>query len=208
MQRLRILFRKGEGARFLSHLDLMATFEYAARRARLPVELSEGFNPRPRMSAAAPLALGHVGEEEILEIALRHTLPLEEVQGHLQAVMPPGITIRSVQEIPPGQKSAASRLRSASYRVELPDPVPDLRSRVEHLLGQAVTEIEEQRQDRVRKRDLRPFILSLRALDFGTLHMLVRLDAEGTVRPEQVLQLLSIPGDGARITRERIELRP
>ena len=47
VQKLTVTFRKGEDARFLSHLDLTATLEYAVRRARLPVALSEGFSPRP-----------------------------------------------------------------------------------------------------------------------------------------------------------------
>lgn len=205
--RLKIIFRKGEGARFLSHLDLMATLEYAMRRARLPVELSEGFNPRPRMSIAAPLPLGYVGEAEILEIALREPLPAAEVGDRLQAALPPGITIHSVHEMPPSQKLSAARLRSATYRVELSDPVPDLPDRVVGLLGRDTLGVEEHRQDKVRKRDLRPLLLSLEALaENSALQMVVRLDAEGTVRPEQILGLLAIPSDGARIIREKLEV--
>jgi radical SAM-linked protein len=207
VQRLKIIFRKGEGARFLSHLDLMATLEYAARRARLPVELSEGFNPRPRMSAAAPLALGHIGESEILELALRQSLPPQEVGKRLGAALPPGISILSAEELPEGQKPSASRLRSATYRVELPHPVPNLAARVADLLSRESLQVEELRKDRVRERDLRPLILSLEPLDgeFG-LRMRVTLDAQGTVRPEQILILLGVSPEGARIVREAIEV--
>jgi radical SAM-linked protein len=207
VQRLCILFAKGDLARFLSHLDLMATFEYAARRAGLPVELSEGFNPRPRMAAAAPLALGYLGEEEILEIVLREPLPLTEVRDRLQATTPPGISILAAEEMPPGRKSAASRLQSAIYRVDLPGPVPDLAARVERLLRSARLEVEEPHRDRVRRRDLRPLLLSLTALDANALRLAVRLDGEGTIRPEQILALMSIPAGGARIVREKIALR-
>ncbi|MBV9281810.1 MAG: DUF2344 domain-containing protein [Chloroflexi bacterium] len=207
MQRLRILFVKGDQARFLSHLDLMATFEYAARRASLPVELSEGFNPRPRISAAAPLALGYLGEEEVLEIVLREPLPLAEVRARLESATPPGISILAAEEMPPGRKSAASRLHSATYRVDLPEPIPDLADRIERLLTSARLEVEEPHRDRVRRRDLRPLLLSLTALDATTLRLAVRLDGEGTIRPEQLLTLMSIPAGGARIVREKIALR-
>ena len=207
MQRLRVLFRKGEEARFLSHLDLMATLEYALRRAGLPVVLSEGFNPRPRLSLAAPLALGYTGEEEILEIALRDPLDLDEVQQRLGAVLPPGIAIRSVREIMGREKPAASRLASATYQVDLRQPVPDLERRIADLLRRPTLPVEEQRQDRIRKRDLRPLIFELVPAGSSVLRLRVRLDAEGTIRPEQILDLLSIPRGGVRITRERIELR-
>jgi len=185
----------------------MATFEYAVRRARLPIELSEGFNPRPRMSVAAPLALGHIGEAEILEMTLRETVPTETVRQRFQGSVPPGIAIHSVEEIVGAQKPAASRLHSASYRVELSAPIADLRKRVETALALSTIELEEIRQDRVRTRNIRPLILSLRASGWHELAMVVRLDSEGTVRPEQVLQALSIPVEGARVFRERIELK-
>jgi radical SAM-linked protein len=206
--RLRITFRKGQEARFLSHLDLMATLEYSVRRAQLPVELSEGFNPRPRMSIAAPLPLGYEGEREILELGLREALDLTEIQRRIQTAVPPGITILKVEEAEPGKKSAASRLRGAIYRVALPGPVPHLEERVEQLLGSSSLTIQEEREEGTRTRDLRPLLVSMRAADESTLELEVQFDESGTVRPEQILRLLEIPSDGARITRERLLLAP
>jgi radical SAM-linked protein len=185
----------------------MATLEYAVRRARLPIVLSEGFNPRPRMSVAAPLALGYIGEAEILEMTLREPVRTATVRERLQRSVPPGITIHSVEEILPGQKPAASRLHSAGYRVELCAPTADLQTRVENTLALSAIELQEIRQERVRTRDLRPLILSLRAVGLNGLEMVVRLDSEGTVRPEQVLQALAISAEGARIIRARIDLK-
>jgi radical SAM-linked protein len=110
MQKLTVTFRKGEGARFLSHLDLTATLEYAVRRARLPVSLSEGFNPRPRLSVAASLEMGYVGEAEILEITLRESVDLAAAGERLGAALPAGIEIIAVEQAELGAKTAASRL--------------------------------------------------------------------------------------------------
>lgn len=206
MYRLRMTFRKDSAARFLSHLDLMATLEYALRRARLPLALSEGFNPRPRLSLAAPLALGHIGEAEILEIVLSEPVPPGDVMQRLQAVLPPGITILSAAEIPGGEKTAAARLRGAHYRIELPSPVPGLGERVDGLMRRTVVEVEEQRDGRARVRDVRPLIAELEAARSDLLRLHVQMQAEGAVRPEQVLDLLNVSRDGARITRERIDL--
>jgi radical SAM-linked protein len=206
-QRLAITFRKSGTVRFLSHLDLLATLEFAVRRARLPVALAEGFNPRPRMSLAAPLPLGHSGERELLEITLKKEVELPHVRRRLAAALPEGIEILEVQELPPGLKSAASRVESVSYRIDLTDQVDDLETRVAGLLGRPAIEIQEERDGTVRARDVRPLILELRARGDRELAAILRLGEEGTVRPEQVLSLLEIPTDGAAFTRESVNLR-
>ena len=58
MLRLRIKFSRGEQLKFLSHLDLMRLWERALRRAGINPAYSEGFSPHPRISLAAPLAVG------------------------------------------------------------------------------------------------------------------------------------------------------
>jgi len=199
------MFRKGEEARYLSHLDLMSTLEFSLRRARLPLELSEGFNPRPRMSLVAPLPLGYVGEREILELSLSEHFDLAEIASRLSATVPTGITIGDVIEVAPEGKSAASRLRSATYYVELAKPVGDLRARIYELLDRYSLEIEEERDGTLRKRDLRPAILDLKAVSARAFVLVAGYDG-GTVRPEQILGLMGIDADGARITRQSIEV--
>lgn len=207
MTRYSVLFRKSEGARYLSHLDLIATLEYAVRRARLPVELSEGYNPRPRLSVASPIALGYVGEREILEMALREELAPGEIQRRLQAAVPPGLAILSVEPIPAGVKPAASRLRAAIYRVHLSGQPPDIGERISAVLSRETLPVNEMRDGKVRTRDLRPMLISIRAEGDGSvLRLEVRLDGSGTVRPEQILELLTIPADDVTVVRERIEL--
>lgn len=206
-QRLHVFFRKGEGTRFLSHLDLQSTLEFSMRRARLPLEFSEGFSPRPKMSLVSPLPLGYTGEREILEITLHESLPPGEVLSRLQAAVPEGIAIREVVEVPVEGKSAASKLLSASYEVELPEPVPDLPGRLQSLLDRTTIEVEEERDRTVRRRNIRPSILDLHA-DGDQRFLLTAAYDGGTVRPEQILDLLGLPRDGARITRTGIIIAP
>lgn len=205
--RVQVIFRKGEGARFLSHLDLMATLEYAVRRAELPVELSEGFNPHPRIGVAAPLALGYVGEREILEIVLKEEVPPERVGEALQCSLPPGLTILAVRCMAEREKQSASCLRSGAYRVDFPMPVPELAARVARLLSSPSLEIQEDRKGKVRRRDVRSLVLDLQpSEDNRRLTLISRLDHDGSVRPEHILDLLHISQEGISITRERIDL--
>ena len=208
MQKLTVIFRKGEAARFLSHLDLTAMLEYAVRRAGLPVALSEGFSPRPRLSVAASLALGYTGDAEILEIVLRERVEPPTAADRLAAVLPLGIEIVEIREAPAGQKSAASRLASAIYRIDLRDPINDLGERTTALLERPRLDSAETRDGRRRERDLRPMLLALDALGTLAMRLEVRMDGEGSARPEHFLGFMDIPSNGVRITRERIVLAP
>lgn len=202
-QRLQIIFRKGEGSRFLSHLDLQSTLEFSMRRAHLPLDFTEGFSPRPKMSLVSPLPLGYTGEREILEITLSEALSPHDVRNRLQAVVPGGITIRDVVEVPTEGKSAASKLLSAAYEVRLTEPVPDLADRLASLLDRPLIEVEEERDRHTRRRDIRPAILSLDAAGDRCFNLVASYDG-GTVRPEQILDLLGISRDTARIARTEI----
>ena len=203
--RLQVRFAKHEDARFLSHLDLLAALEFAVRRARLPVELSAGFNPRPKVTLAAALPLGYIGRAEILEIVLREEVPVPEVVRRLQDTLPNGVEITDAQEIAPG-KSLGSRLRSAHYTVHLPASVPDLTDRIDRLLSADIAEVEEHRQEGPRRRNVRPLLEGLEAVDPAQVRIVVDLSGRASVRPEQVLQLMSIPTDGIRIVRESVEI--
>jgi radical SAM-linked protein len=70
MQRLRVKFSRGDEIKFISNLDLMRLWQRALRRAGMPLAYSEGFNPHPRISLAAPLPLGVTGEAELMDIVL------------------------------------------------------------------------------------------------------------------------------------------
>jgi hypothetical protein len=51
-------------------------------------------------------------------------------------------------------------------------------------------------------------ILALEPLSGRALRVKVRMDGEGSVRPEQLLALMDVPTQGIRIIRERIVLAP
>jgi hypothetical protein len=88
----------------------------------------------------------------------------------------------------------------------LPDAAEDLQERVAALLDRSSLEVEEERDGTRRRRNLRPLIKTLLAPDNRSLLLDVRLDSDGTARPEQILDLLEIPRDGVKIARERIDI--
>jgi len=90
----RLLFEKEGRARYISHLDLMRTFQRAFLRAGIDIRHTEGFNPHAFVSIALPLSVGYSSECEILEFGLLGPVSKEEVPERLNAVLPEGVFVR------------------------------------------------------------------------------------------------------------------
>lgn len=91
--RMNFAFSKKASMRFISHLDLMRLFMRALRRADIPVKISQGFHPHPKLSLARALKLGVESENEEASVSLQRLITPPEFVRRLQAQMPPGITI-------------------------------------------------------------------------------------------------------------------
>ena len=89
----RISFSKTGRARYISHLDLMRTFQRAFLRAGVPIRHTEGFNPHAYVSIPLPLSVGYSSECEIMEFGLMGEVPLSEVPWRLTRTLPEGITV-------------------------------------------------------------------------------------------------------------------
>ena len=94
----RLIFSKTGRARYISHLDLMRTFQRAFQRADLTIKHTEGFNPHPFISILLPLSLGFSSQCEVLEFQLLGDTPHGDVPGRLNAVLPEGITVERCYE--------------------------------------------------------------------------------------------------------------
>lgn len=89
----RLLFSKSGRACYISHLDLMRTFQRAFLRAEVPIKNTEGFNPHAFVSIALPLSVGYSSDCELLDFVLLDGVTKEEIPARLNAVLPEGITI-------------------------------------------------------------------------------------------------------------------
>lgn len=119
MYRLRIEFRKTGDLRFLSHLDLIRAFERGLRRAALPLSLSEGFSPRPKISFGPPLPVGVSSESEYVDAMLDEHISLEDVAARLNIAFPSDLSYCEVRYVPLDAPSLMSLITLASYRIVL-----------------------------------------------------------------------------------------
>ncbi len=93
MPKDRLLFVKEGRARYISHLDLMRTFQRAFVRADIPIKHTEGFNPHPFISIALPLSLGFSSRCELLEFGLFEGTDHAAVPARLNAALPEGVRV-------------------------------------------------------------------------------------------------------------------
>ena len=93
----RLAFCKADTAKFISHLDLMRTFQRSFLRAGIDIKHTEGFNPHAFVSIPLPLSVGFSSSCEVLECQVLNT-PLEEVPTRMNAALPAGITVTRCYE--------------------------------------------------------------------------------------------------------------
>ena len=97
MYKLNFIFAKQGAMKYIGHLDLMRLFTRAMRRADLPLKMSEGFSPHPKLSFKRALKLGLESESEEGSIVLRFPINVDEFRNKLQKQLPEGITIKNVE---------------------------------------------------------------------------------------------------------------
>ncbi|HZC39643.1 MAG TPA: TIGR03936 family radical SAM-associated protein [Streptosporangiaceae bacterium] len=196
-QRLFVRYAKRNRMRFASHRDIARAVERGVRRAGLPIALSAGFTPHPRISYAGAAPTGTASEAEYLELSLTEPCPAAEVQARLDAALPDGIDVIEVTE-----RSAARddlQLEASYWQAVLPGVRPDqAAAAVAAFLAVGSAEVERLTSKGVRRMDARAPVASMTAgPDAGSapgagnsvLHMVVRHGVPA-VRPDDVLAAL------------------
>lgn len=206
-QRLRLTFAKTETVKYIGHLDLMLAWERSLRRARLPLSYSQGFNPRPKMQAAASLPLGSTGTAELLDIVLDEPVDIPATQSQIIAALPVGIQLHAIEELPLKSSTMQQLVRQAEYRVTIETDISAevLEQRIATLLAQ--TEIWQTRTRRKKEErfNLRPLVYELKLLtiEAGDAIFLMNLATgqHGNLRPESVLEALDLADNWFSIER-------
>ncbi len=204
-QRVRIRFCKQGDLRWIGHRDLVRCLERIFRRAALPLGMSQGFHPKPRMTFPSALAVGIEGADEVMELELAEARTGEEVLSRLAAHTVPGLAVKSVDVLPQGSRKA--RLQSVRYRVPVPPEFREgLAEKIDRLMAAPSHPIR--RPNRPEPIDLRPPLEEL-TLQEGRLEMRLRIGPRESVRPREVLSALGLQElefHGVHLTRSSVEI--
>jgi radical SAM-linked protein len=212
IQRLRIRFSRGEAVKYISHLDLMRLWQRALLRAGISLAYSEGFNPHPKMSLAAPLAVGVTSEAELMDIMLVQPVSPHNFTAALGQQLPEGINISQVQPVALTLPSLPAQVRFAEYEVDVATEkkVKEVEAMIRSLLALDKLPWEHQRDTGPKRYDLRALVDDIWLVEcretICTIGMRLRCDSTGSGRPEQVASALGFDGPPCSMHRTRLIL--
>ncbi|MCL2547935.1 MAG: TIGR03936 family radical SAM-associated protein [Symbiobacteriaceae bacterium] len=98
----------------------MRVWEKAFRRSGVSVALSNGYNPRPKLSSALPLAVGIASRGEYLEAELIDDLEPQVIESALLAALPRGMSILSMHILPYKSPAIAALVQLSRFSLQLP----------------------------------------------------------------------------------------
>ena len=163
-QRIRLHFAKTENLRFIGHRDLLRTMDRLFRRAQLPLAMSQGFHPKPKVSYLSALPLGYSGRDEIMEIVLDEELDGNQLLEKLNATSVDGLEFTAVEIL--GDTSVKGKAVSFEYEMAVPEQYrPSVREKIDSLLASPSVNAVKPNGKTV---DVRPAVLSLALTDSST----------------------------------------
>jgi radical SAM-linked protein len=208
--KLRLRFAKSGTLRLVSHHDMMRCLDRLARRAGIPLAMSQGFTPRPKIVFALALGLGIEGRNEVVDVELSEPCEPADILRRLVKASPPGLLWLSAAPLPAG--TPAPRPIAAEYSLIVPaDRLARARADLSALLASRSCYITRRRPDRNREYtlDLRPFLLDAELTDEGLLRMRLQVCPDGSARPEEMLEglrLRDLLEQGSVLVRNNMEL--
>ncbi len=195
---IRVTFRKLDGAKYISHLDLMRTMTRVLRRAQIPLWYTEGFSKHPYITFAAPLSLGFEGLNETMDFRLEGEMSTDEIVRRLNANMPRGLEV--VSAAPAEMK--AGEIAKASWRLTFDKT---LEPRFRQLFAQEEILVQKRTKKKTFKTiDLKPLILSVEwnEDENGSVNLLITLPCgENNVNPSLVAEAAGVDIAAVRVVR-------
>lgn len=221
--RFRIRFAKVGLLRWIGHRDLQRLWERLLRRVDLPLALTEGFHPKPRIAFPSALALGVEGLDEVVEIEVTREIHPTELRDRLIADEQPGLEIGEVRLVaraaadgtpdPSFPNLAKARLHSSGYEIEIPAAyAAEIHSlaEIDQRIAQARTagEIRFARKDQTVTASF-PRPLAALERQAEKLRLTIVEDAGTSLKPTEVLAAIGLGGlieHGGILRRTRVML--
>lgn len=192
--KLRVRSTKVGKVRFTSHRDAARLWERALRRAQLPVAVSEGFTPRPKISFGLALPTGAESIAEYVDIELRSDVgaddvDLTELPDRLSAALPMGFEVLVVAEREAGAGSLQEAVTSCTWELWSPLLGADDHAAACRLMEQAELVLDRERKGKRSSDDVRPMLLDLCTTPSGDRLTADLVTVGRALRPAELAEL-------------------
>lgn len=116
--RVVLCYEKLGPAAFIAHLDFQQLWWRIFRLAGFRLQYSQGYNPRPRIRFAAPLATGFQGKHELMEAFIEEGR--EDILYALNSFMPNGMKVLATTLVSDDFPKITALVNAQAFRVLLP----------------------------------------------------------------------------------------
>ena len=115
----------------------MRLWERLFRRAGVPLSMTEGFHPKPRINFPSALAVGIAGLDELLEVDFAEPITAESLREAIAPQVPPGMTIEGDRSVLPAPDRKA-QVKFVTFEMQIPaERQPALAERMAWLMEQS-----------------------------------------------------------------------
>ena len=169
----------------------MRLFIRAARRARLELTYSAGYNPRPRLALVSPRPVGVSCTGDLLILTLQEDCSCGQLCSRLAAHLPDGVSLINALEL---GSTKSPMVQAATYSLQLSGSELDgLAAKISRVLQADRLEVERpaRKDHRTRRLDIRPYIERMQSSADQLSFTLVHSDT-GSAKPAEVLALLGL----------------
>ena len=196
MFKLRVLFRKTDRLKFISHLELMKTVERAFRRLKLPLAFSKGFNPHIKMNFAMPLSVGVSSDYELLEVELTEKIDPKDFILRASETLPHGLEFIDAKytKTKDSLMSQVSRAKYAlHFRVDDVDAYKDMISKA--MDSDEVNIVKLNKKKKEVTKNIRPLVYGYEYLNIIDnevfISMIVACGSNGNLKPDDFIKAVS-----------------
>jgi radical SAM family uncharacterized protein/radical SAM-linked protein len=222
-RRYRLRYTKLGRIAYLGHLDLIRHLPRIFRRAGIELFYSSGFHPKPELSFGPALGLGIPSLGELLDVTLVDAPDPRELMSRLNEVTLDGIQFLGATALGDDDRALGRVLACASYAALLPPPAALVSTAlVTWSEGTPLSVVRGAERGKIgRTVDVRRGVTAVVAADemvaaalgrhFGwpaerVITFGVRVSAEGSARPAEVVEALVGAEPAARAELVRLEL--
>lgn len=187
----RAAYRKGAAVRFLGHRDMVNAILRALHASEVPLALSEGYHPHPKVGFGPPLPMGATGAHEFFDMVLAR--PWTADLARVNRFLPEGLEVFEARKLSAKPVALSADMAAARYAVGLPESLAarDAQAAVGALLARDSIVIELERKGKLQQREIRPLVLELAYLDEpGVLTALLSARQTQTLSPRELLREL------------------
>lgn len=117
MAKYRIQYSKIDGAAFLGSIETLDAIRRACRAAGLPLNYSQGFHPRAKISAGPALPVGVESEAEFIDVELNSRMSVAEIVSNINKNLPDGMRVLDVAPLGLTDKSIEASQGVVCYEV-------------------------------------------------------------------------------------------